>query len=77
MTSLGHLISTFEKRQRKYKTRDIVVQEEESDHNYMSGDSLASSNDSESQISRKVVKDDFGSEKNTAENPFGGNFFIF
>ena len=60
----------FEKRKRKDKKIDIVVQEEESDNNYMSDDSSASSNDSESQVSRNVVKEDFWPKKNKAENPF-------
>ena len=38
----------------------------------MSDDRSVSSNDSESHVSRKVVKDDFWSKKNKAENPFGG-----
>ena len=62
----------FEKKQRKEKKREIIVQAEESDNNYISDDSSAFSNDSESQVSRKVVKDDFWSKKNKAENPFGG-----
>ena len=49
----------FEKRQRKDKKREIVVQEKESNNNYMSDNNSASSNDSENQVSRKVVKDDF------------------
>ena len=62
----------FEKWQRKKKKWENIAQEEESNNNYMSNDSLASSNNSESHVSRKVIKNDFWSKKNKAENPFGG-----
>ena len=39
----------------------------------MSDDSAASLNDSENQVSRKVIKEDFWPKKNKAENPFGGD----
>ena len=51
--------NALDTKKRQDKTRETVVQEEESNNNYMSDDSLASSNDSENQVSRKMVKDNF------------------